>query len=121
MTFENNNNTMTAYAKAAISGATLLNSGALLGILSQLTSLSTLIAGGALRFAITLWTIGITVGTISWILAYMATASFGHGDQDGEERFIFWGFTFVAIAIATFAIGMFSLAYGFHPPIPKTP
>lgn len=115
MNYENNNNTMSSYAKSAIGGSVLLNSGALIAVLSQLSNLANLVNRDNVEAALTCWTIGVCVGTFAWIFAFASTSAFGHGNTKFEFGYSVAGLLCVLLAIGAFGLGMLNIAWGYQP------
>lgn len=115
MSIEQNNERMASYAKSAISGSVILNSGALIAVLSQLPNLSQLVSFSSIRCAMFSWTLGVCIGTVAWVFAFMSTASFGHGQQKPELIYTGLGLLSIILAIVAFGFGMYQVASGLDP------
>jgi len=64
------------YARGAIGACILLNSGAAVAILSQLSNLlgtAPIVSKEALKFSMILWVAGATIGGLTWIIALVST------------------------------------------------
>lgn len=69
MSSEYGNDGVRMFGKAAISGAVLINSGALIAVLSQLSKLGEVVELNAIQSAFTYWGLGLAVATFVFFQA----------------------------------------------------
>ena len=87
------------YAKGGISAVILVNSGAAVALLSQLSSLSDILPAKAVGFAFISFVIGIVFGLLTWVYGFISTRhvdrvlrlqdpnySLGHVDKWRSQR-----------------------------------
>lgn len=108
------------YAQGGIRAAVLLNSGAAVAVLTQLTTLPTDVRGAILASMI-MWIAGATIGAATWIAAFGSTRYVDKWQDEGKDahrvtsnRFQTAGYTMLAISLVLFAAGSITLAVCFH-------
>ena len=104
------------YAKGGISAVILVNSGAAVALLSQLSSLSDILPAKAVGFAFISFVIGIVFGLLTWVYGFISTR---HVDrvlrlQDPNyslaDRWMFFGLLSLCAGVLAFAIGCILLS-----------
>lgn len=107
------------YAQGAIKAVTLLNGGAAVALLSQVSSLLTTPLASAIRIPMTLWAFGTALGGAVWILGFLSTR---HVDKSERElglegvnltisnRHMYTGVLVLIASLACFLAGCIYLA-----------
>jgi hypothetical protein len=113
--YNNANDGVRLFAKSAIAGAVVINSGALVALLSQVSELRLAVSIDSLHCAIMLWASGITLGTSAWVAAFLAASAHAN---DLRRLEIVAGVVGVAVticSIAAFLLGAVRVADGLLP------
>jgi hypothetical protein len=119
------------YAKSAIGAALLINAGASVAVLSQLTELYKLDLLSSVVWSVMAWTVGVFLAALAWPAAFLSSRFVDKSERDqGLERAYLnisnrWmnaGLIFVSASILCFGGGAAYMAgqYSFiseHPPI----
>lgn len=99
-----------SYASAAITAVVTINSGALIGGLSQAANLDFL-TPAALALALSIWALGVTVGVGTWGAAYHAVVAQIAGDDEEQLRWMRIATNLFHLSLTMFLAGF--LAVGF--------
>lgn len=107
------------YAQGGIKAVILLNGGAAVAILTQLSQLSAL--SGPILWAMCFWAAGTASGAFAWMMGFGSTRYVDkHYDEgirkhiDTANRFQTAGLAAVFIALVLFLIGCLVLAVGYY-------
>lgn len=107
-------------ARGAIKASTLLNGGAAVAILSQLSTLPKEIAGAAL-YSMIWWSGGLSLGAVAWVAAFISTRYVDKWMDEANDshritsnRAQYWGIFLVLGAVGCFVVGCLFFAAGFH-------
>ncbi len=107
------------YAKTGIKAVALLNGGALVALLTQLTALSGL--AGSVLLASVFWTLGVALAAAAWFAGHMAAQCvlvFERDDVDAVLDRAHWWMHFaiasVVAALISFVAGSLWLFIGFY-------
>lgn len=112
MSVENNNDAMRNFAKAGIGGSAVLNSGALIAMVSNIEFLPGTFGREAVSDAMLSWTIGVCLATVCWVFAYMAASAYANSNRTLEGIFAAGGLLVFIASIGAFGWGMLQLAQG---------
>jgi len=112
LTVETDNHAIRGFAKSAIAAAALINSGAMLASLNQITALKSTIAVGSLQTAFYAWGGGLAVATLCWVIAYLTASAYAHNLRRVELALGVVGVLGVVASIALFLRGIVSIARG---------
>lgn len=106
------------YAQGGIKAVVLLNAGAAVAVLSQLSQLSFL--AHPILWAMVFWSLGMTVGAFAWMMAFGSTRYVDkHYDEklashiDTANRFQTTGLACVFVSLVLFLTGAVYLAFGY--------
>ena len=99
-----------SYASAAVTAVVTINSGALIGGLSQAANLDW-VPPAALALALFIWALGVTAGVGTWGAAFHGVVAQATGDQEGEVLWMRMGTNLFHLSLAMFLLGF--LVVGF--------
>lgn len=108
-----------SYAHGAIKAMILVNSGALVACLTQLETLTNYVGARGVGYSVLLWTCGVFLGALSWILGFLSTrfvdiADRGqHGAIRISNRYMFSALAAIVLSLLLFVIGSFTLGIMF--------
>lgn len=108
----NANDGVRLFAKSAVAGAVVINSGAMIALLSQISELRLAVSIDSLQLAVLLWALGITLGTLAWVAAFLAASAHANDRRKSELAAGFVGVALTLLSIAAFLSGAASLAFG---------
>lgn len=115
MDYNNANDGIRLFAKSAIAGTVVINSGALIALLSQISELRLAVSIGSLQCAIMLWAAGITLGTSAWVAAFLAASAHANNLRRLEIVAGVVGVALTVFSISAFLIGAVRVAQGLLP------
>lgn len=101
-----------SFARGAIAAVITINSGALVAVLSQFSSIEAFIERGELSLAFHLWTYGVVTGTSAWGFAAMAAQAYAHGADRRETIMAYLGIAAFIASLAFFLAGSLQIACG---------
>lgn len=108
---DNANDGVRAFAKAGITAALTINSGALIAALSQFESLQALPAE-SLADAITCWAFGVTAAAMALVFATFAASAYANSLRRREVIANWLGYISTLGSIGLFTFGALALAGG---------
>ena len=111
----NNNNAndgIRMFAKAGITGAVVINSGALIATLSQFSQIIEHIDLSSIRCAFVQWAIGVSIGTLAWVCATAAASAHANHKRSMETVSAWVALVLTVGAVAMFLGGAWVLAGG---------
>ena len=100
------------FAKSAITGAALLNSGSLIAVLTQLSDLKPLILAYSLSYAFKCWSFGLAIATFAWVFAALAASAYANHLRRWEIFVGVLGYLCVIISIIAFIFGALEMSAG---------
>ncbi|WP_338722370.1 hypothetical protein [Devosia sp. XK-2] len=107
-------------ARGAIKGATLLNGGAAVALLTQISAIPQAIAGATL-VSMVCWAAGLAVAMLAWVAAFVSTRYVDKwldekidAHRVTSNRFQAIGLVLILLSIVAFLTGSVYLAWGFH-------
>ena len=71
------------YAQGGIKAATLINGAAAIAVLSQMTELTKLTNDGSPVISLSIWSFGVFVSVITWVLAFNSTRFVDNAERSG--------------------------------------
>lgn len=107
------------YAKEGIKAAVVLNSGAMIAVLTQLAKIPDM-SRTVVGIAMLLWSAGIVAGALTWVLAFVSTRYVDKSEREPDltekhletsNNFMKWGYGFVAASLALFLAGCLAIAF----------
>lgn len=110
------------YAKQAINAAFVLNGGAAIALLSQVSGLLEKDLGIGIRQALMIWATGTLLAALTWVFGFLSTRYFDKSQREDELQSAyrrtsnFWmlaGLVAVLVSISAFALGCYRLADSF--------
>ena len=108
---ENANDGVRLFAKAGITAALTINSGALIAVLSQFDKLGGLPADN-LAAAFRWWSFGVTAAAVTWVLATLVAGYHANNKRRAEIRAGWFAYVVLILSIACFAMGALEIASG---------
>jgi hypothetical protein len=107
-------------ARGAIKGGSLLNGGAAVALLTQLSTIPQSIAGAALTSMIW-WSFGLSFSAFAWVAAFGSTRYVDKWQDEGNDihrvtsnRYQTAGIVLIILSIICFIAGSLHLAAGFN-------
>ncbi|WP_035102559.1 hypothetical protein [Devosia sp. LC5] len=107
-------------ARGAIKTVTLLNGGAAVALLTQLSTIPAPVAGAVLTSMIW-WSVGLALAACAWVAAFLSTRYVDKWmDEKNDQHRItsntaqITGIVMILLSIVTFLVGSLFLAAGFH-------
>ena len=104
------------YAQGAIKATLLVNGGAAVAVLSQLSDFIELELSYATAVAILLWSIGIILGALTWLIAFFSTRHVDRSERsigaevDEElrlsDRYMYIGILLLVVSFMLFLLGV---------------
>lgn len=110
---ENNaNDGIRMFAKGGITAAIAINSGALIGTLSRLPDLTSVVDPARIGTAILTWALGVGFGTLCWIAAHSAASAYANGKDKSEIWAGIIGYASAIASICLFVFGFWQISQG---------
>ena len=107
-------------ARGAIKAGFLLNGGAAVAMLTQLSSIPQVIAGAVLT-SMLWWCVGLASATLAWVAAFLSTRYVDKWQDENDDRHRitsnnaqYAGVILILGSVVAFLIGSVWLAAGFH-------
>lgn len=110
--YANSNDGIRLFAKAGISAATAINSGALITVFSQLGEVLEVAPKFEVVNAIQLWAFGVAVATLGWVFAALSASAFASSKRKTEITMGFIGYICVIASTLCFLFGFYNVSYG---------
>ena len=110
-----------AYAQGAIKAALLINGAAAIALLAQAPNLASYGIGEEIGLSLTLWTGGVTIAALTWVLGFLSTRYVDKGIVEGSaahmatsDRLMLFGVVMVVLSMACFATGCLLMAEAYQ-------
>jgi len=97
-----------SYASAAVTAVVTINSGALIGGLSQTANLD-FVPPAALALALFIWALGVTAGVGAWGAAFHSAVAQAAGDQEEQLRWMRIATNLFHVSLAMFLTGFLAI------------
>lgn len=110
------------YARQAINAAFILNGGAAVALLSQVSGLLEKGLSGGVRQALMIWALGTVLAALTWVFGFISTRYVDKSEREPglekqhlrtSDRWMLAGLIAVLVSIAVFALGCYRMADSF--------
>ena len=100
------------YAQGAIKAAMTINGGATVAVLTQSAALAGLGLGDQVRCSLIIWSAGLLVACLVWIVAFLSTRYVDENELGRANFFMYLGVLLLILSLGLFLAGVVTLANG---------